>query len=82
MSSDSIKVEITDSEKTSKATIEPANEQFDLENQKSEPFKASTEETPTTKIIYKKTKLPPSKKSLFLSRIHCVWIKYKYLKSF
>ena len=68
MSLDSVKVEITDSEKTSEATTEPANEQFDLDNQESQPFKASTEETPAIQIKQNKNDVQQNK-NLILNRI-------------
>lgn len=78
MSSDSVKVEITDSEKTSEATTEPANEQFDVENeenqqyhvdnQESQPFKISTEETPAIQIKQNKNDAQQNK-NLILNRI-------------
>lgn len=68
MSSDSVKVEITDSEKTSEATTEPANEQFDLDNQESQPFKVNVEETPAIQIKPNKNDVQQNK-NLILSRI-------------
>ena len=68
MSSDSVKVEITDSEKTSEATTEPANEQFDLDNQESQPFKVNVEETPAIQIKPNQNDVQQNK-NLILSRI-------------